>query len=44
VLEQYLSEIRPLFGFDEHPALWLTERGGRILRSPRRRALCRAAR
>jgi integrase/recombinase XerC len=30
VLEQYVSEIRPLFGFDEHPALWLTERGGRI--------------
>lgn len=30
VLEQYLSEIRPLFGFDEQPALWLTERGGRI--------------
>lgn len=30
VLEQYVTEIRPLFGFDEHPALWLTERGGRI--------------
>jgi integrase/recombinase XerC len=30
VLEQYLTEIRPLFGFDDHPALWLTERGGRI--------------
>jgi site-specific recombinase XerD len=30
VLEQYVSEIRPLFGFDEHPASWLTERGGRI--------------
>jgi site-specific recombinase XerD len=30
VLEQYVSEIRPLFGFDEQPALWLTERGGRI--------------
>jgi integrase/recombinase XerC len=25
-----LTEIRPLFGFDEHPTLWLTERGGRI--------------
>jgi integrase/recombinase XerC len=30
VLEQYVSEIRPLFGFDDHPALWLTERGGRV--------------
>jgi site-specific recombinase XerD len=30
VLEQYVTEIRPLFGFDEHPAVWLTERGGRI--------------
>jgi site-specific recombinase XerD len=30
VLEQYVSEIRPLFGCDDHPALWLTERGGRI--------------
>jgi integrase/recombinase XerC len=30
VLEQYLDEIRPLFGFDDHPALWLTERGGRV--------------
>ena len=30
VLEQYVSDIRPLFGFDEQPALWLTERGGRI--------------
>jgi integrase len=28
VLEQYVTEIRPLFGFDEHPALWLTERAG----------------
>ncbi len=30
VLEQYLEEIRPLYGRDEHPALWLTERGGRV--------------
>lgn len=30
VLAQYVTQIRPLFGFDEHPALWLTERGGRI--------------
>ncbi|MCA1701719.1 MAG: tyrosine-type recombinase/integrase, partial [Actinobacteria bacterium] len=30
VLEQYVTEIRPQFGFDDQPALWLTERGGRI--------------
>jgi site-specific recombinase XerC len=30
VLAQYVAEIRPQFGFDDHPALWLTERGGRI--------------
>jgi integrase/recombinase XerC len=30
VLEQYVEEIRPLFGFEQHPALWVTERGGRI--------------
>ncbi|MGH3266400.1 MAG: tyrosine-type recombinase/integrase, partial [Trebonia sp.] len=30
VLEQYLEEIRPLFGFEEHPALWVTERGSRV--------------
>jgi site-specific recombinase XerD len=30
VIEQYLREIRPLYGRDEHPALWLTERGGRV--------------
>ncbi len=27
MLEQYVEEIRPLFGFDDHPALWVTERG-----------------
>ena len=32
VVEQYMAEIRPLFGFDEHPAVWLTERGGRVSR------------
>jgi site-specific recombinase XerD len=32
-LEQYLEEIRPRYGADRHPAVWLTERGGRI--SPR---------
>lgn len=30
VLEQYVHEVRPLYGRCEHPALWLTERGGRI--------------
>ena len=30
VIEQYLEEIRPLYGRSEHPALWLTERGGRV--------------
>ena len=30
-LEQYLAEVRPLlWPRAEHPALWLTERGGRI--------------
>ncbi|MGH3782302.1 MAG: tyrosine-type recombinase/integrase [Pseudonocardiaceae bacterium] len=32
-LEQYLGEVRPRYGAAAHPALWLTERGGRI--SPR---------
>jgi integrase/recombinase XerC len=32
VVEQYLEEIRPLYGRGEHPALWLTERGGRVSR------------
>jgi integrase/recombinase XerC len=30
VLEQYVEQVRPLYGRGEHPALWLTERGGRI--------------
>lgn len=30
VLEQYLEDVRPLYGCDEQPALWLTERGGRV--------------
>lgn len=29
-LEQYLTEVRPRYGAAAHPALWLTERGGRI--------------
>ena len=32
-LAQYLDEVRPRYGATAHPALWLTERGGRI--SPR---------
>ncbi len=26
----YVENIRPRFGCDEHPALWVTERGGRV--------------
>lgn len=29
-VEHYLAEVRPLYGVDQHPALWLTERGGRV--------------
>ena len=29
-LEDYLVNIRPRFGFGDHPALWVTERGGRL--------------
>lgn len=29
-LEQYLEEVRPHYGCERHPAVWLTERGGRI--------------
>ena len=32
-LAQYLADVRPRYGCGSHPALWLTERGGRI--SPR---------
>lgn len=32
-LQQSTEEVRPAFGFPDHPALWLTERGGRL--SPR---------
>lgn len=31
-LEDYVVNIRPRFGFNDHPALWVTERGGRIRR------------
>lgn len=30
VVEDYIANIRPRFGFTDHPALWLTERGGRL--------------
>ena len=33
VLAQYLERVRPLYGRHEHPALFLTERGGRLQRS-----------
>ncbi len=29
-LAQYLEEVRPRYGAGGHPAVWLTERGGRI--------------
>jgi integrase/recombinase XerC len=29
-VQDYLANIRPRFGFPDHPALWLTERGGRL--------------
>ncbi|WP_228567054.1 tyrosine-type recombinase/integrase [Nocardia sp. SYP-A9097] len=29
-VEDYLGNIRPCYGFDDHPAVWLTERGGRV--------------
>ncbi len=30
VVAEYLAEVRPRYGCDAHPALWLTEREGRI--------------
>jgi integrase/recombinase XerC len=29
-LEQYVEEVRPAFGCGGHPAVWVTERGGRL--------------
>jgi integrase/recombinase XerC len=26
----YVENVRPRFGFTDHPALWVTERGGRV--------------
>jgi integrase/recombinase XerC len=30
VMEHYLTEIRPVLGLGSHPAIWLTERQGRL--------------
>jgi integrase/recombinase XerC len=30
VIEQYIQEVRPLYGLEDHPALWPTERGARL--------------
>ncbi|WP_406238987.1 tyrosine-type recombinase/integrase [Nocardia sp. NBC_01009] len=29
-VQDYQLNIRPCYGFDDHPAMWLTERGGRV--------------
>jgi integrase/recombinase XerC len=29
-LENYVDNVRPRWGLADHPALWLTERGGRL--------------
>ena len=29
-LQQYVEDVRPAFGFTDHPALWITERGSRL--------------
>jgi integrase/recombinase XerC len=26
----YVENVRPRFGWEDHPALWMTERGGRV--------------
>ena len=26
----YVENVRPRFGCEDHPALWVTERGGRV--------------
>ncbi|WP_280784956.1 tyrosine-type recombinase/integrase [Rhodococcus opacus] len=31
-LDDYIVNVRPRFGFADHPALWVTERGGRARR------------
>src|SRR5713101_6018290 len=30
VISEYVQDIRPKFGFSEHPGLWVTERGQRV--------------
>ncbi len=30
VIEQYIEEVRPFYGLEGHPALWMTERGMRM--------------
>lgn len=30
VVDEYLTEVRPCYGKDSHPAMWLTERGSRM--------------
>ncbi len=30
IIDQWLDELRPSFGAGDHPAMWVTERGGRI--------------
>jgi integrase/recombinase XerD len=32
VIDQYVTEVRPRFGAGDHPALWVTERCGRLSR------------
>ncbi|WP_425589108.1 tyrosine-type recombinase/integrase [Streptomyces similanensis] len=32
VLDHYLTEVRPRFGAGKHPAIWVTERSGRLSR------------
>ena len=29
-VDDYMDNVRPRFDFADHPALWLTERGGRL--------------
>jgi integrase/recombinase XerC len=29
-VSDYVENVRPRFGFTDHPALWVTERGGRV--------------
>ncbi len=30
IIDQWLDELRPSFGASDQPAIWVTERGGRI--------------